>query len=542
MEFFMTYGWAILIVAVVLAALFELGIFNHGFAASTCIPIPGFVCKNPIYTSNAIGFTFGQNTGRYTYGNWVFIASQGEPLNVQGIPVNFTNPANGLPVGIGPNSQLIPGQTVFVDFTNFAAGAIPPGIPTGTNFAGYVWLGYCTSTPCAAPTNYEKVATMTLVSVSGVILQSVGPLGSPSNPFPFGGGWQGSGYYNNVPGHLPGAVIQIMSQSAYDTYITTTTTTTTTTITTTTSTTVTTTTSTTSTSSTTVTSTTTTTSTTSTTTTTTTVPVTYNPTGGYSGSDNVEFSSSGTLSGDITTTGDITIDSGVTITTNGYGFIAGGTFNNMGTINTGSQPNTGGDGCCGVDGGNNAYGLYIQANSVTVGTVNAQGQPGGNCGAVACGGGGGGGSVLVEYGSSYTPGSCNLSGGSGGHNTGSGGCFCAAASGANGGNTEIQGGNGGSGSPGSTPPEPSQSQVLSAISAWGGSGTGIQSYLESGGGGGGSGCYTGGLGPGTSFGSSYAGSGGGGGTFNGCGYGTNGGNGGAGQVIAYQYSTPPINP
>ena len=48
MEYLMTYGWAILIIAVVLAALFAIGTF--GGSAGTpdaCIAQPGYTCTTP---------------------------------------------------------------------------------------------------------------------------------------------------------------------------------------------------------------------------------------------------------------------------------------------------------------------------------------------------------------------------------------------------------------------------------------------------------------------------------------------------------------
>ena len=163
MEYLMTYGWAILIIAVVLAALFELGVFNgSNLAPQACIAESGFICKNPVYTANGITFTFGQTTGRDYYGDWIFIASQGEALNPSGVPVNFST-QNAVKIG-GPANVLLPGQVVQVGFdsSHFPAGAIPAGI-TGTPFAGYVWLGYCL-TPCSSPTAYSKVATITVRS------------------------------------------------------------------------------------------------------------------------------------------------------------------------------------------------------------------------------------------------------------------------------------------------------------------------------------------------------------------------------------------
>ena len=185
MEYLMTYGWAILIIAVVLAALFELGVFNgSNLAPQACIAQAGFVCKNPIYTANGIGITFGQTAGRDYYGDWIFVASQGEALNQNGIPINFTcaatGCANAVPVGV-----LVPGQIVGVDFnaSKFAYGQIPANAPIGTPFAGYVWLGYCLS-PCSAPTAYSKVATIT-AKEAGTSSASFGGY--------FGGGSGGSG-------------------------------------------------------------------------------------------------------------------------------------------------------------------------------------------------------------------------------------------------------------------------------------------------------------------------------------------------------------
>jgi len=79
-------------------------------------------------------------------------------------------------------------------------------------------------------------------------------------------------------------------------------------------------------------------------------------------------------------------------------------------------------------GGSGGYGIYIQANEIIAGTINANGQNGesadGGCG------GGGGGVILLAYGSGgYTAGTYNVNGGAGGG--GSGG------SGGNGGNGQV---------------------------------------------------------------------------------------------------------
>ena len=86
----------------------------------------------------------------------------------------------------------------------------------------------------------------------------------------------------------------------------------------------------------------------------------------------------------------------------------------------------GGGNTFGGSSGVGAYGIYIQANKIIAGTINANGQngsAGGNIGVGGGGGGGGGGGViLLAYGSGgYTAGTYNVSGGSGGTGTGGNG-------------------------------------------------------------------------------------------------------------------------
>ena len=70
----------------------------------------------------------------------------------------------------------------------------------------------------------------------------------------------------------------------------------------------------------------------------------------------------------------------------------------------------GGGGGSGGVGGNGAYGIYIQANQIIAGTINATGTQGTSH--YGAGGSGGGGAILLAYGSGgYTPGTYNVSGG-----------------------------------------------------------------------------------------------------------------------------------
>ena len=87
MEYLMTYGWAILIIAVVLGALFSLGLFSGTTLLGTsCIGTPGWLCNSPIlsHTTGTLSFTLGQNNG-YQIGNIMIACAAAS--NTLGLPV-----------------------------------------------------------------------------------------------------------------------------------------------------------------------------------------------------------------------------------------------------------------------------------------------------------------------------------------------------------------------------------------------------------------------------------------------------------------------
>ncbi len=76
MEYLMTYGWSILIIAIALIALFELGILGGPTLPTTCVAQSGFVCSNPSVLGanggSSVIVTVGQSSGQ-TYSN-VYLA------------------------------------------------------------------------------------------------------------------------------------------------------------------------------------------------------------------------------------------------------------------------------------------------------------------------------------------------------------------------------------------------------------------------------------------------------------------------------------
>lgn len=180
MEYLMTYGWAILIIAVVLGALFSLGVFNTGsITGVSCVASPGFLCQNPFISnaiSNNLTVTIGQSTGSTYYNVAMGCASS---AGTSGLPnagtsngIVYLN-ALGSAVSLAPNGvnngllTLVSGQTVTVNaLTCFGTNANAlRGQPIGSTFSGGLWMNYTLSSGVIAGTNpmlSQKIASISL--------------------------------------------------------------------------------------------------------------------------------------------------------------------------------------------------------------------------------------------------------------------------------------------------------------------------------------------------------------------------------------------
>lgn len=124
MEYLITYGWAILILGVVLAALYALGVLNPGtYSTQECVLSSGFACLS--YTMNSMGvltLNLQQSTP--------------DPVSVYAIYCG----QNTIPSGQQPNPLSIPVSLPV------GANAILPALPcytsSGANFQGGVGSVY----------------------------------------------------------------------------------------------------------------------------------------------------------------------------------------------------------------------------------------------------------------------------------------------------------------------------------------------------------------------------------------------------------------
>ncbi|MCL5430439.1 MAG: hypothetical protein M1504_03095 [Candidatus Marsarchaeota archaeon] len=126
MEYLMTYGWAILIIAVVLGVLFQLGVFNgSNFSSGVCLPISGYLCSNPLLSSSGtLSMTFGYQGQNFTVDGYSCSSSAQAPSSS-----SFTSSGT---------SKLQPGQEESITVNC----PVSSGAVIGTPFSGYLWIEY----------------------------------------------------------------------------------------------------------------------------------------------------------------------------------------------------------------------------------------------------------------------------------------------------------------------------------------------------------------------------------------------------------------
>ncbi len=128
MEYLMTYGWSILIIAVVVAALFSLGVFNGGAGAgqSVCIASAGYQCTSAVLsTSGSLSATVGE------IGQTITITSTG-CTNSSASPT-LQALSSSVTLGSAQSSSL----TFSCPSSNLGT--------LGAKFSGYLWIKYNTA-------------------------------------------------------------------------------------------------------------------------------------------------------------------------------------------------------------------------------------------------------------------------------------------------------------------------------------------------------------------------------------------------------------
>ncbi len=147
MEYLMTYGWAILVIAIVVGVLYYIGIFTPHGIGNGCIPVAGFLCQNPVLSSNGL-LSFG------------FSQTNGYPITVTGIECTLNNSlpasfqAEGFTLQSGDEAPI----SIYCPLQSSAIGQ---------QFTGYIWIQYSTQTRSGQATRFASVSLQTSVIGSG---------------------------------------------------------------------------------------------------------------------------------------------------------------------------------------------------------------------------------------------------------------------------------------------------------------------------------------------------------------------------------------
>ncbi|MDE1865162.1 MAG: hypothetical protein KGH94_00785 [Candidatus Micrarchaeota archaeon] len=148
MEFMMTYGWAIVILVVVLATLYSLGFFSPStLSANVCALPANLGCVSAILWPNGIVQLNIQQATQYI-------------ISVNAISCNDQGVANALPFSSPVTMQIGSNATFSVQCYTGSNWASFNG-PIGTLFSGQLFV------------NYTDISTGFSHTVSGTLIQKV---------------------------------------------------------------------------------------------------------------------------------------------------------------------------------------------------------------------------------------------------------------------------------------------------------------------------------------------------------------------------------
>jgi hypothetical protein len=163
MEYLMSYGWAILIIVIVMVGIVTLGLFNGlGSTPTSCTTVAGYSCSQIIYshTTGTVTFLFSQSSGVTWAAANVYFIPNTNGSNSGGIPLTIINsPTSGNTIGYTQSnpagSGLASGQITPITLT--VSG---PNVAIGSAVEGKLWIAYESSK--SSQVYYEEVATMLL--------------------------------------------------------------------------------------------------------------------------------------------------------------------------------------------------------------------------------------------------------------------------------------------------------------------------------------------------------------------------------------------
>ncbi|MDE1860498.1 MAG: hypothetical protein KGH72_02155 [Candidatus Micrarchaeota archaeon] len=164
MEYLMTYGWAILVIAVVMVALFSLGILGGGTPfGTTCLAQSGYVCSQPVFSSvtGNLLVTVGQASGNnWATANVVFVPAGTATTGIL-TPAYFTAANTGIVFNSIVGGLSAEQQTqVTVPINGVVTNK--PFYAIGSTVQGTLWAEYTIAGPTSSANYFAQLATVTL--------------------------------------------------------------------------------------------------------------------------------------------------------------------------------------------------------------------------------------------------------------------------------------------------------------------------------------------------------------------------------------------
>jgi len=146
----MTYGWSILIIAVILGTLAYTGVFGGGSSLPNgCLSQTGFICRSPVMSSNGLLS--------------VQVGEIGSTMTVTGL--GCSNSTNAPAFTSIPSTQLAGGGIYGLSFScRIQTNAI------GSSFSGTLWIQYNSGTQSGLTAEIGAVSTKAATAGSPILL------------------------------------------------------------------------------------------------------------------------------------------------------------------------------------------------------------------------------------------------------------------------------------------------------------------------------------------------------------------------------------
>ena len=156
LEYIMTYGWAVLIIAIVLGALYGLGVFGSNvFPYNVCVAQPGYLCTNLVLNSTGyLGLNF---------------APEASPITITGLGCSTTSAA--------PTNVIVASVPLRADQNTTLVFKCPVAYSSiGTPLAATLWIVYSQAGSPVLEASFATVATR--VSTFASFLGTTYPVGN----------------------------------------------------------------------------------------------------------------------------------------------------------------------------------------------------------------------------------------------------------------------------------------------------------------------------------------------------------------------------